>query len=195
MSAIVVLGISLFVLVAVICARTRSRPWQIPLLMIAAFGVVAFAAAGIWDGVSGGYPGDSFWTLDLTGRIGVSAISILGLLIIFAVLAWKTQLIRRVLYTAPRPALWLGDIVLSVLIFGLIFSASPQVFYLFYQQIFAGLPDQIVLRSILDVNRMTEIARLGATQSMADHLAGISLWAVLPFTTWLHLRPLPGDHR
>ncbi len=166
------------------------RPWTwaltlslIPLALIA----IALGAPGVWVTAANGYVGDSFWTLGAGGRFGVLTISGVGLALIFTLLAAKTRVIVRQ-YHIPGPILLLVDLALGVLLFGIVYAVSPQVFYSFYRLIFADLPNQWVIDTIFDTDQLRKIARLPEGGSLSDHLAGLSLWAILPFTLWQHLQ-------
>jgi hypothetical protein len=149
---------------------------------------VVIAAAAIWPQVQAGYPQDSYWTLGWAGRAGVLAISAIGIAVFFAGIAVKTRVILRWKRQATTTAWALIDIAIGLLMFGVLFSISPQVFYSFYLLIFQGLPQQWVIDGLLDTDRLKMIAKMDPLGSLADHLAGITLWAVVPFTVWLHLR-------
>lgn len=149
---------------------------------------VGFAAAPLWPRVLAGYPSDSFWTLGWAGRAGVVAISGVGIAALFAVLTVKTRVILRVKQQATNTAWVLIDLALGLALFAVIYSVSPQVFYAFYRLIIPGLPQQWVIDGAFDVTRLAAIARIGAEGSLSDDLAGVTLWAIVPLTLWLHLR-------
>ena len=149
---------------------------------------VCLASASVQSAILIGYPTDSFWTLDSFGRSGVIAISSIGILAIFLALAWKTRLTLGVKLQISGTAWLVFDIAIGWLIFGIIHTVSPQVFYTFYQFIFASLPNQWVIDTLLDADKLQSIAALSPTGTLADHLAGVALWAIVPFTVWLHLQ-------
>lgn len=170
---------------------TRDRPQGVGLMILSAWAcilAIALAAAVIWPAIAAGYPQDSFWTLDTFGRIGVATISGIGISLIFLALALKSRIILR-FRRGPTATAWaLIDIAIGLLACGVIFSLSPQVFYSFYRMIFANLPQQWVIDGVLDQDRLKMIAVMAPGGSLADHLAGVTLWAILPFTAWLHMR-------
>lgn len=176
---------------AVFWLLTRDRRQGVGLMIWGAWAcitAIALAAAVIWPAIAAGYPQDSFWTLDTFGRIGVAAISGIGISLIFLALAMKSRIILR-FRRGPTATAWaLIDIAIGLLAYGVIFSLSPQIFYSFYRMIFANLPQQWVIDGVLDQDRLKMIAVMAPGGSLADHLAGVTLWAILPFTAWLHMR-------
>ena len=170
---------------------SRDRLDSRALLAAAVFAsilTIAIAATELHGAILTGYPTDSFWTLEAGGRLGVIAISTVGLGCMFAGLAWKTKQVLRIKAQASATAWMLFDTAIGCLIFGVIHTVSPQVFYSFYRLIFSNLPKQWVIDTIFDAERLQIIATLPASGSMADHLAGMILWSIIPFTGWLHLR-------
>lgn len=149
---------------------------------------VGLAASTIWPQVRAGYPGDSYWSLTWVGHAGVLTISIVGLALVFLASAAKTRVLLRVFGAANHILLALLDILLGLLAYAVVLSLSPQAYYSLYRLLFPGLPQQSVIKSWLDLDRLHLVARLDATGSLAEHLSGIGFWAVVPFTLWLHGR-------
>jgi len=147
-----------------------------------------FAAANIWPQIQAGYPRDSYWSLTLTGYTGVLTISIVGIALFFLVLAAKTRLIQRVAPNANRILAGILDCALGQLVFGVLLSLSPQAYYTLYRMLIPTLPQQSVIKSWLDVDRLKVVAEMNVGGSLSDHLSGLVFWAVIPFTIWLHLR-------
>lgn len=160
-----------------------ARHWRLTLALIPAAGLaVVLASPALWQAAMGGYPGDSFWTLPGTGRWGVILISTGGLVAVFMLLAAKSRAFTRWPAVIAIPA----DVITGIAIYGVIHTISPQVFYSFYLLIFPDLPQQIVIRTFFDTDRLFDIAQLSVDGTLSDHLAGVGLWAVLPFTLWQH---------
>lgn len=172
-----------------VLSRDRVLGWQIVVVgaLVCCVSVI-IAAANLWVPITQGYPNDSFWTLSTAGRIGVLSISAIGISFVFVCLAWKTRLILRIKSQASGTAWALCDTAFGLLFFGVVHTVSPQVFYSFYHLIFDALPNQWVINNLFDTTRLQAIATLAPTGNLADHLAGIVLWAIFPFTIWLHLR-------
>lgn len=180
-----------FLWAAVIWLLTRDKPLRFGLVLFGTWmsivGVV-ISLPPLWDAIRAGYPTDSFWTLGVGGRLGVIALSAVGISATFLCLAWKTSLILR-FRRGPTATAWaLIDIAIGLFIFAVVFSVSPQAFYSFYRLIIPGLPQQWVIDGLLDQDRLKMIAIVTSGGSLADHLAGVALWATVPFTAWLHLR-------
>ncbi len=162
-------------------SRRLPRHWQRTLSLTAAsITVVTLALSAVF--LNSDYTDDSLWTLGWGGRIGVVAISVIGLVGIFAALALKSRAFGRF---SPWMAIPL-DILAGLLIYLGVLWLSPQVYYTFYQMIFTDLPVQIVIKSPVDPDRLHQILIPVKGGSLADHLASIGFWAVLPFTIWQH---------
>ena len=170
---------------------TRDRATTLALTLAATIACmisIAIASTSIWASITAGYANDSYWTLSKGGRIGVLAISTVGLALFFVSLAWKSRIILGLRAQISATAWVLFDIAFGWLAFGVLHTISPQLFYSFYRLIFDYLPNQWVIDSILDVETLSLIAQLSSGGSLSDHLAGVALWAIVPFTLWLHLR-------
>lgn len=162
--------------------------WRLFIGMIACIIGVGIAAAGIWPMIAAGYPDDSYWTLGIAGRAGVLSISLFGVACVFWLFAVKTRIILSVKTQVSGTAWALFDIAIGMLVFGVVLTVSPQVFYTFYQFIFEGLPSQWVIDGLFDTPHLQAIATFQANANLADHIAGVVLWAIVPFTGWLHLQ-------
>jgi hypothetical protein len=172
-----------------VLSRDRTLGWQtVVVSALVCCASVIIAAANLWVPITKGYPNDSFWTLTAAGRIGVLSISTIGISFIFACLTWKTRLTLQIKSQASGSVWALFDIAFGLLIFGVVHTVSPQVFYSFYCLIFDTLPNQWVIDKLFDTVRLQAIAGLAPTGNLADHLAGVVLWAIAPFTIWLHMR-------
>lgn len=130
------------------------------------------------------YADDSFWTLDWFGRIGVIGISAVGIGALFWVIAWKSRVMARL------GARWIIplDIMIGWAICTVVYSLSPQVFYTFYGFIFPDLPQQWVISGSVAVDRLQAAIDLRGNRNLSDDLAGITFWAIAPFTIWQHIR-------
>jgi hypothetical protein len=176
---------------AVFWLLTRDRVMGRSLVLIgivASFGAVMLASANLWDAIAAGYPSDSYWTLKTGGRTGVLLISLTGITLMFYLLARKTRFILRMKRQVSGTAWALFDIAFGMLVFGVIHTVSPQIFYTFYRFIFSELPNQWVIDSVFDTATLQSIAMLAPDGNLASHLAGITLWAIIPFTLWMHMQ-------
>ena len=183
-SAIFTLAVTLIAWLAVwLCIRQRRLTlWMVLFCILGAVVLVLICARTVQLAILTGYPDDSFWSLGLGGRAGVCVISTVGLSLVFLLLFWKSRFFIRLPLAIGLPL----DLVAGLLIYSVIYSLSPQAYYTLYQFVFPDLPIQIVIRYVLDPD-LPQIATLPVTASMSDHLAGLALWAVLPFTLWVHL--------
>lgn len=140
------------------------------------------------------YEGDSFFTLDAFGRSGVLAISTTCILLFFGLIYLKTRWIMRRTpsHLAFRLLSVLLDSFAGCLLFGVLYSASPQIYYTFYRIIIPSLPNQVVIKTFFDWDRLMLILSLDASETLSHHLAGVCLLAIIPFTFWCHARSLPS---
>lgn len=174
--------LSLLLFAKIVQLVRREPPhWAQTLSLIVPAGVmVIIALPSVF--LDTGYANDSLWTLGWGGRLGVIAISSLGLIAVFGAIAVKSKRMARLPGLLAVPL----DIIAGLLIYSVAFWLSPQLFYSFYQIIFPDLPAQIVIKSPLDQDRLRTIIIPAQGGSLADHLAGVGFWAVIPFTLWLH---------
>ena len=167
-----------------------------PSLGLGAFAAVASVLAvcvntpDLWLAAGAGHPGDSFWTLSRFGRAGVAAIALLGLTGIYLLSGWKSRWLLRGGSTSA--ALLVLDLTLGLLIFAVLFALSPQVFYTFYQLLFDGLPPQWQIDPERDIARLIGAMRLDRDAPLSEHLAGVGVLGLIPFTCWYHARTMPG---
>jgi hypothetical protein len=176
---------------AVFWLLTRDRVMGRSLVLIgivASFVAVILATTNLWDAIAAGYPSDSYWTLKPGGRTGVLVISLTGITLMFYLFARKTQIVLRIKREVSGTAWALFDIAFGMLVFGVIHTVSPQIFYTFYRFIFTDLPNQWVIDSAFDATALQSIAALPVDGNLASHLAGITLWAIIPFTLWMHMQ-------
>lgn len=161
-----------------------SRPLGLALIPFALV-TIAVGVPSIWQAASEGYENDSYWTLQTGGRLGVALISTLGLTGFFLFLSLKSKWMGRLPILARLPL----DVAIGCGLYSVAYTVSPQIFYTFYQFIFPGLPNQIVIDQVLDFEKMWQVARFAAAPSLSDHLAGVAFWAIAPFTVWIQLIP------
>jgi len=150
--------------------------------------VVIISQPSLWQALYNGYPGDSFFTLKTGGRVGVLAISGLSILLFSFMLDQKSRWILRKTSASlsSRVLSLIADCALGLAVFGFLYSLSPQIYYTFYRVLIPGLPNQIVIQSLFDWERLHLIAGLPADGSLSHHLSGIVLLAIIPFTAWRH---------
>lgn len=113
------------------------------------------------------YAEDSLFTLSTAGQAGVLAITA-----VFSIgLLW---LVHRL--TRRRP--FAVRIVVPILLFALFVSLSPQIYYLYYRQIFEGLPQQWVTRWP-DPGGLLALVTFQGKASLSDHGKGALFWAMI----------------
>ena len=113
-----------------------------------------------------GYAGDSFHTLGRAEQAGLVALS-LALAAGMAALAWR-----------------LAGPIRAVVLFWLFVWLSPQVFYLYYQMIFDGLPWQIVVRGVPGPGRILRLLTFTVSGTLSDHGAGLLGWGLVGLALW-----------
>ena len=121
--------------------------------------------------------GDSFYTLSLIKRTGLTVLTILLLLVLQALSDFKSRYLISHLRLTQIVGVPL-DLLLTLFLFVVWFSLAPQIYYFYYQQIIPGLPQQWIADSI----RLTEIRQLlGQAGALGYSLqsAQIGLWSLI----------------
>ena len=114
------------------------------------------------------YGGDSFFTLDIPGQLGLVALSlVLGILMILLT-RHLTRRANRVLRIATWAGLFAGFLWLS-----------PQVYYAYYRAIIPGLPVQWVIRSWPDVFEALRLLLFIDDHNLSAHGRGVLGWLML----------------
>lgn len=151
------------------------------LIALIGFGGTVVAAPSFWFALMNGYPGDSLFTLEPLEIVGVVAIALFLIFLFLCLLSAPLVRIAKSVAAAPlaRAETWCTALVGAGLIFGISFTVSPQIFYAFYRQIIPGLPDQWVIKTWLDWDRLTGAAALAVDGSLSAHLTGLAFWTVL----------------
>jgi hypothetical protein len=114
------------------------------------------------------YRDDSFFSLGLVEAallLAVSGLMVWGLLLLARRLCVRGGLGRRLL--------WAGGL------FWLFLWLSPQVYYLFYQLIFAGLPVQIVITWPPGAETVLRRLTFTGPATLSAHGQGLLGWALL----------------
>lgn len=158
----------------------------------ASFIAVFLSSPELWQSLYNANRPDGFYDLNTIGRSGVILISMTSIIVFFVLLIYKTRWILRhtkANLTARIFAL-IADCLISLALFGFLFSLTPQLYYTLYQFVFTDLPNQIVIKSFFNWEKLITIAQLKADDTFSSQLAGSTLLAIIPFITWLH-----GMHR
>jgi hypothetical protein len=158
---------------------TRLGHWAVA--AVCSVLLICILSPAVWLQGLQGYPQDSYWTLGLAGRVGVLAISLVGISAFYGLL-WVA--IRRF---SARTRLVL-TVVCGGFGFVLLQALAPQAFYAFYRFIFPDLPQQWVVGHVFDLDQLRALASMPKGGSLSDHLAGMAFWAVCPFAVWAHKR-------
>lgn len=167
--------------------RLDRAAWGGPLLAGWSLLGVILAAPGLQRGVTAGYPGDSFFTLDAGARAGLAALTAgLALLALWAAF----RLAKRLSGRRPRPgarALGLaGNLGVTLGAFTLCYVLSPQVYYSYYRIVLPGLPAQWVVQAGDQLARLAAALALQAGDSLAAQAAGTLFWVLAGLTVSVH---------
>jgi len=116
----------------------------------------------------GMYQDDSFFTLGLLEAAGV--------LVVSALLALGLLVVARRMYRGGRPGrrlLW------AAALFWVFLWLSPQVYYVYYQLIFHGLPVQIVIGWPPGAETVLRRLVFAGPATLAAHGQGVLGWALV----------------
>ena len=156
--------------------------------IVACFIAVIISSPDLWQSLYNANRPDGFYDLNTTGRVGVILISSICIIAFFVLLYMKTKWILN--HTKPElPARIFSlvvDCLISLILFGFLYSLTPQLYYTLYQNVFADLPNQIVIRSAFEWERLLTVAKLDADTTFSHQLSGVALLAIIPFIAWLH---------
>jgi hypothetical protein len=110
--------------------------------------------------------GDSFFTLNMFERIGLIVLS----LAIIVGAAWSVFILGK------RVGFFL--IPLVALVYWVLISLAPQIYYLYYIAIFDGLPWQWVAQ-LVPIQRLADLARFQARANLSELCQGFGFWILL----------------
>ncbi|MBX2886734.1 MAG: hypothetical protein KTR32_42705 [Granulosicoccus sp.] len=136
---------------------------------------------------------DSFATLTPLGAIGLTLLMLgmVGLLVIIN--TGLVQLIRRTFSTSIIKApLGLATALLTFVFF---WGVSPQIFYLYYQLLFDGLPIQWVIRDGFPIYRALLLMAPDNISNSSDLAAGVTLVFILVYNLIAVLGPIQPHRR
>lgn len=114
------------------------------------------------------YAQDSFFTLTLTGQVGLAALS--GLLA--ALWLWLTRRLARHQRRLVR-------LTVALALFWAFLWLSPQIYYTYYRLIIDGLPNQIVIGLPPGPGQMLRTLLFLQAPTLSSHSAGLLGWAML----------------
>ena len=114
--------------------------------------------------LGGAYAGDSFLTLGTGGRVG---------LLLLSALLWAGML---ALGWRLRGAIGAFG---GVALFWAFLWLSPQVYYLYYQAIFDGLPWQVVIAAPPDPARLLRLLTFTDAATLSAHGKGALGWSLI----------------
>lgn len=134
------------------------------------------------------YNGDSFYTLTDNGQIGLALLS----LFLSAATVFAAGHLFRLVPDKGLPTQLAARIGVAVFIMWIFVWLSPQVYYLYYQTIFDGLPWQIVIRNPPEFHAIVEHVTFSGPETLSAHAKGALAWLLLLYAaswpTWRHFR-------
>ena len=113
------------------------------------------------------YGDDSFFTLGLVEGAGLIAVTV--------VLVWATFALARRIF---RSVLW-RRLLAAVALFWAFIWLSPQVYYVYYQLVFDGLPVQIVIGWPPGAETLIRRLTFTGPATLAAHGQGVLGWALV----------------
>lgn len=131
------------------------------------------------------YAEDSFFTLSLAGRVGLVALSMALAAVLFAL----AHLSFRFFDGVPPVKRLLARLGVATGLFWAFVWLSPQVYYLYYQAIFDGLPWQIVVGPPPGLGHVVGLLAFAEADTLSDHSKGVLGWALFGYAIALMLRP------
>lgn len=114
------------------------------------------------------YAEDSFFTLSMSQRIGLLALT--GLLSVLMI--WLSRICTKSSRMGVR-------IVLPIVLFAVFVWAAPQVYYQYYLMIFDGLPIQWVVKWPPDLLEPFRYLSFTGPASFSAHGQGVLFWAMV----------------
>lgn len=112
------------------------------------------------------YTGDSFFTLTMGERVGLILVTLL--------LSAATLALGR----------WLRGVIWAVALIWAFIWLSPQVYYLYYQWIFEGLPWQIVVKAPPAPLDLLRFLTFRAGDTLSAHGQGLLGWLLIGAALW-----------
>ena len=119
------------------------------------------------------YSGDTFFHLTLAGQI--------GLVICSAVMALLT--IWMFTKVSSRFGV-LVKVILAIIFLWAFVWLSPQLHYVYYMQLFDGLPLQNVVQTPPHPSEIFRLATFSANANLSDHSKGILFWLMIVIGLW-----------
>ncbi|MEO1020323.1 MAG: hypothetical protein AAFY56_21935, partial [Pseudomonadota bacterium] len=124
------------------------------------------------------YAGDSFFTLNSFGQVGLAVLS--GALALACLIA-VNGILRRITFEKWLVRL-LAGLTATWMLFWLFLWLSPQIYYAFYALMIDGLPAQIVIKAPPSLTQLLNLLLFEARPTMADHGRGVLGWLLMIFT-------------
>ena len=120
------------------------------------------------------YAEDSFFTLSMAGRIGLVFLSTALTAAVFLLTGLALRYARRL----PAIKRVLAGVGVVTGLFWVFVWLSPQVYYLYYQVIFDGLPWQIVVGKPPGLGGLIDLLTFTAGETLSDHSKGVLGWVL-----------------
>ena len=174
----------------------REPPAQQPVLNLVVWGrsfgfALVWHSTRVYDALTN-LIDDSFFSLNLLQQTGLIALSLMLIIALF----WLSELKSRYLeslfrsWSLPRLSVLLVDIPLTIVAFVLLHKASAQIYYIYYQIIFADLPLQWVINTEFKLAGLVDYLLPDSVNRLSDLLASLALWTLVLNLLWRQVRPV-----
>lgn len=120
------------------------------------------------------YAEDSFFTLSMASRVGLVCLSSAMAIATF----WLARIAFRLVDGVPPVKRLLARLGISTGLFWAFVWLSPQVYYLYYQAIFVGLPWQFVVGYPPGLGALIDLLAFAAGETLSDHSKGALGWGL-----------------
>ncbi len=114
------------------------------------------------------YAGDSFFSLTMTGRVGLTVLSLV-------LAALTLSVFVKIACHLSRPA----RLMLALLVLWVFVWLSPQIYYLYYLVLIDGLPLQNVVQMPPGPTDIMRLLGFGGKASLAHHSQGLMGWMLI----------------
>lgn len=139
---------------------------------------------------------DSFSNLSLLQQSDLIALSLMLIIPLFWLAEFKSRYLESLFrsWSLPSLSVFLVDLPLTIVSFVLLHKASAQIYYVYYQFIFADLPLQWVINTEFELVGLMDFLLVDLSSDsiirLSDLLASLALWTLV---LNLILRHCAGD--
>ena len=168
----------------------RGPPAQQPVLNLLIWGgsfgfALLWHSTRIYDALAN-LGDDSFFSLNLLQQSGLITLSLMLVIALFWLAERKSRYLESSFrsWSLPRLSVLLVDIPLTIVTFVLLHRASAQIYYVYYQFIFPGLPLQWVINIEFELAGLVDFLLADSVNRLSDLLASLTLWTLVLNLLW-----------